>query len=55
MRDNWRWGGAAPGLEGGSRELTQRKKATEREGGSSMETHKPSSLAGAGYNATQKD
>lgn len=40
MRDNW---------ELGCREGADR----EKEGGSSVETHKVSSLAGAGYNDTQ--
>lgn len=30
-----------------------RERERKREGGGSMETHKPSSLAGAGYNDTQ--
>lgn len=38
MRDNWDWGGG----EG----------AATESGGGSLETHKPSSLAGAGYNDT---
>lgn len=33
--------------------LTWKEREKEREGGSSVETHKPSSLAGAGYNDTQ--
>jgi len=45
MRDNWEGGG---GMHWG-RGLTER----ERERRSSVETHKPSSLAGAGYNDTQ--
>lgn len=49
MRDNWERGGAAPEEE----EVGDGEGDGESEGGSSMETHKPSSLAGAGYNATQ--
>lgn len=40
-----RWGAL------GERADIEREK--ERAGGSSVETHKPSSLAGAGYNDTQ--
>lgn len=43
MRDNWEGGAGGGEANGGG----------GGEEGSSMETHKPSSLAGAGYNATQ--
>lgn len=48
MRDNWEWGGAALAVG-------DRHRERDTEGGSSMETHKPSSLAGAGYNAVHSD
>lgn len=47
---------ARRGLHWGADTETERERDGERrekEGGSSLETHKPSSLAGAGYNDTQ--
>lgn len=49
MRDNWERGGGEGAALGADRKREREKK----EGGNSMETHKPSSLAGAGYNDTQ--
>lgn len=51
MRDNWERGGAAPEEEEVG--VVMGRRIGGGEGASSMETHKPSSLAGAGYNATQ--
>ena len=53
MRDNWERGGGEGAALWADRKREREREREKKEGGSSMETHKPSSLAGAGYNDTQ--